>query len=369
MENQYTMGELYKYPEKLYRIVHTWTYKFLIQHPFLDACIAVIRKGDDEAFCKMVAGRNDLSMICHSFGGLHKDKNIYFIHHGNKNRGLFAQVNELLKYLAYADRFGFRPVVVWDSSLPYTEKEPIRGTKNPFEYYFIQPSGISTEDVYQSYNVFFAKDVHVAQSFLNREITNGENGYGMSEKYIEKLSEYVKKYIRLNLFTEEYLNTNISRMIDSKKTIGVHIRGTDYNNHYNNHPVNVSIEEYLTSIDELLQNGEYQQIFLATDDSRILQQFKDRYDRNLLCYYKDVVRADINQSVAFSKNARTNHKYLLGLEVLRDMYTLVACDTLVAGISQVSLMARVFRKSTGSDYRQKIILDKGYYRNHNNFVR
>lgn len=107
---------------------------------------------------------------------------------------------------------------------------------------------------------------------------------------------------------------------------------------------------------------------MATDDARLLQQFEDRYDRNLL-YYEDVIRTDRNQSVAFSTNTRKNHKYLLGLEVLRDMYTLVTCDALVAGISQVSLMARVFRKSTGSDFQQKIIFDKGCYKNNNIFVR
>lgn len=216
---------LYKYPEKLYRIIRTAIYNFLVQHPFLDACTTVIRKADDRAFCKMVAERNDLSMICYSLGGLHQDKNIYFIHHGNKNRGLFAQMNELLKYLAYADRFGFKPVVVWDSSFPYTEKEAIMETKNSFEYFFVQPSGISPEETYQSYNVFLAKDVHVTQSFLNREIADGKNGYWMSEEYMEKLSEYVKKYIRLNSYTEEYLKENIERIIDNKKMIGVHIRG------------------------------------------------------------------------------------------------------------------------------------------------
>ena len=306
-------------------------------------------------------------MLCSSYGELNKNKNIYFIHDGKKTSGFFAEMRILLKYFAYADRFGFAPVVLWDSSFPYAEEQAIRGTKNPFEYYFVQPSGVSLEEMHQSYNVFYAKEIHVSQSFLNREIEDGENGYWMSEKYMERLSEYVKKYIRFNSYTEKYLNDNINRLINGKKTIGVHVRGTDFNNRYNNHPITISLDKYLKAVDEVLQTNRYEQIFLATDDLRILQIFKEKYGNGLM-YYKDTAREKGNRSVAFSENERENHKYLLGLEVLKDMYTLTACEALIAGISQVSLMARVFKKSTGCDYQQKIILDEGYYKNNNVFV-
>ncbi len=361
------MDGLRKRFEKLYSVMHTRIYEYLLKHSFLDAVSALLKNAKEVEFCKTVADRNEFSLTCSSYGGLNKDKNIYFIHHGKKTSGFFAEMRTLLKYFAYADRFGFAPVVLWDSSLPYAEEKEVQGTKNPFEYYFVQPSGISVEEMYQSYNVFHAKEIHVSQSFLSREIAGGENGYWMSEKYMERLSEYVKKYIRLNSYTKEYINDNIKQLINGKKTIGVHIRGTDFNNHYNNHPVSVSVEKYLNAVDEILQNDKYEQIFLATDDLRILRQFMDRYGGKLL-YYEDVIRTDVNQSVVFSESERENHKYLLGLEVLRDMYTLTACEALVAGVSQVSLMARVFKKSTGCDYRQKIILDGGYYKNNNIFV-
>ncbi len=362
------MDSLISFFKKKYNIAHTAIYEYILKHPFFDAVSAVLKNANEKDFCRTVAGRNDLALTCCSYGELNKNRNIYFIHYGNKTRGFFAEMRMLLKYFAYADRFGFAPVVLWDSSFPYAEEKEIQGTKNPFEYYFVQPSGISLEEMYQSYNVFEAKEVHVTKSFLNREIRDGESGYWMSEKYMERLSGYVKKYIHLNSFTEKYMNEHIVQLIGNKKTIGVHVRGTDYNNHYNNHPIGVSIEEYFKAVDELLQNNEYDQIFLATDDLRVLQQFIDKYSSKLL-YYTDVIRTDINQSVAFSINERKNHKYLLGLEVLRDMYTLTACDALVAGISQVSLMARVFKKSTVCDYRQKIILENGYYKNNNIFVK
>lgn len=354
--------------KKIYSVFHTCVYRFLLKHSFLDALLSVIRKADDKDYCKMVSGRNDLALLCKTYGELYRDRNLYFICHGQSTSGFFAQMRELLKYLAYADRFGFFPVVEWNSSIPYAEKESVLDTANPFEYYFQQPSGISVADMKQSYNVFLAKEIHIEQSFLNREIAGGEKGYWLSEEYIQKLSEYVQKYIRFNLETENFLDEGVTQMICNKRTVGVHLRGTDYNNHYNNHPVVVQVEKYFEAIDKLLRDDRYEQIFLATDDRRLLDKFSEKYGRRLK-YYSDVVRGDQNQSVAFSNNAREKHKYLLGLEVLRDMYTLACCDSLVSGISQVSLMARIFKKSLGSDYEDKIILYRGYYKNGNNFVR
>lgn len=361
------MSSLVIYFKKIYRLTHTTIYEFLLKHPFLDAISTVLKNANEAEFCRAVAGRNDLELTCSSYGELNKDKNLYFIRHGKKTNGFCAQMRELLKYLAYAERFGFTPVVLWDSSFPYAEEETIQETKNPFEYYFLQPSGLSLEEMYQSYNVFKARESHISHSFLNREIAGGEIGYWMSEGYMERLSGCAKKYIHLNSFTKKYVNENTALIIGNKKTIGVHIRGTDYNNHYNNHPINVSVGEYFEAIDGLLQNNKYEQIFLATDDLRILRQFIEKYKGKLM-YYEDVVRSDKNQSVAFSENKRKNHKYLLGLEIIRDMYTLAECDALVAGISQVSLMARILKKSTGCDYYPKIILNKGYYKNNNIFV-
>lgn len=355
------------YLKKIYSIIHTSVYEFLLKHPFCDAFISVIKRAGDRDYCKTVSERNDMALICKSYGELHKDKNLYFIYHGQEVNGFFVQMRELLKYLAYADRFGFVPVILWSSSLPYAEKESVFGTTNPFEYYFQQPSGISVSEMRESYNVFQAKKIHIENSFLNREITGGENGYWISEEYILKLSGYVQKYIRFNLKTTKFINENISKIICDRRTVGVHIRGTDYNNHYNNHPVVIPVEEYFEAIDKLVQENGYEQIFLATDDIRLLERFSERYGVKLK-YYCDTVRGDQDQSVAFSNNSRENHRYLLGLEVLRDMYTLACCDSLISGVSQVSLMARIFKKSSGSDYMDKIILDRGYYKNDNNFV-
>lgn len=353
--------------KKIYSLIHTKIYNFLVKHPFLDAFVSLMRGCKDKAYCKTVAGRNDLQFVCKSFGNLNKEKNIYLIKHGKHTSGFFVQMRELIKYFGYADRFGLYPVVVWSHDLPYAEEYEVCGTTNPFEYYFKQPFNISVNEVYKSYNVFESKTIHIDKFFYNRECVDGEKGYWMSEEYMDYLGQIVKKYIILNEHTETYIQKSIADLFQSKKTIGVHIRGTDFKNNYNNHPINATIEEYFSCIDRMLLESNYNQIFLATDDINILEQFIKKYG-DILVYYKDVRRAQGNISVAFSEDKREKHHYLLGLEVLRDMYSLVACDGMVSGISQVSLAARIFKKSRGQEYSYKYILDKGYNKNKNNFV-
>ena len=102
----------------------------------------------------------------------------------------------------------------------------------------------------------------------------------------------------------------------------------------------------------------FQRIFLATDDVDTVNLFKKEFGEKLLTY-ADVTRSDGEVSVAFSEAGRMNHHYLLGQEVLRDMYTLAKCDGLIAGKSQVSICAYIQKRTTG-DYCYREILDAGY---------
>lgn len=346
----------------------TAVYQFLIRHPLLDAWQYALRNRKDKRTLRKIAGRDGLVLKCCSYGNANKDKCIYHISFGGARHGFFAQFRTLLKYLAYADRFGFYPVVEWSREIPYAEKESIHGTYNPFEYYFVQPAGISVEEMRTSYNVFSSEEIHVTDFFLDREIPDGENGYVISERFIERLAAVMKKYIRLNEWTEGYMQKEIGGLFGGRKTIGVHVRGSDYKGGYNNHPTIVPVGDYIRAADDMIRTGRYEQIFLATDDAQALRAFTEAFGSRLV-YYTDVMRTDGDVSVAFCASERNNHKYLLGLEVLRDMLSLAACDGLVAGISQVSNCARIARKSYGREYEHMVILDRGINHTGNNFVR
>ncbi|WWR15423.1 O-fucosyltransferase family protein [Lachnospiraceae bacterium JLR.KK008] len=346
----------------------TAVYQFLINHPLLDALQYALRSYKDKGKLHRIAGRDGLVLKCHAYGNDNRDKCIYHISFGGARHGFFAQFRTLLKYLAYADRFGFYPVVEWSREIPYAEQDSIHGTYNPFEYYFSQPAGVSVEEMWTSYNVFQSEEIHVTDFFLDREIRGGEDGYLISEPFIDRLAGVMKKYIRLNDWTDAYMRREISVLLGGRKTIGVHVRGSDFKGGYNNHPTFVPVEEFLRAADNMMKNGRYEQVFLATDDVGAIKAFAKVFGDRLV-YYGDVMRTEGEVSVAFCNSQRKNHKYLLGLEVLRDMLSLAACDGLVAGISQVSNCARIARKSYGRQYEDMVILDRGINHTGNNFVR
>ena len=82
-----------------------------------------------------------------------------------------------------------------------------------------------------------------------------------------------------------------------------------------------------------------------------------------MVYYDDVYRGNSTAGVHTTKGDRENHNYKLGLEVVRDMYTLAACNGLVAGMSQVSMSARITNKAFYMPYESVCIIDKGLSQN------
>ena len=172
------------------------------------------------------------------------------------------------------------------------------------------------------------------------------------------MARITAKYVCLNDEISRQFKQEIGRLLDGKNTLAVHVRGTDFKQNFNGHPVQVRTEEYLRAAQKIFEEGAYERVFLATDDLEALELFKNKFKDNLL-YYEDVIRSNGVDTVMHSRVQRENHHYLLGIEVLRDMYTLASCNGLVAGLSQVSFAARIQKKSSGINYKDLVVIDKG----------
>ena len=120
--------------------------------------------------------------------------------------------------------------------------------------------------------------------------------------------------------------------------------------------LNVTVEEKIAEIEQVEEK--FDKIFLATDDQEAIDVFQKRFG-DKVCYYEDVYRGEGNVSVAFSSDLREYHRYLLGLEVLRDVYTMAQCEGLIGGISQVAYCAQIMKRGMGSEFSYFKILDKG----------
>lgn len=328
------------------------------QISFLKYCF---ERRKDSRFVKNVMDVSaDYSLVnMEELGGAEGSGCIYHIKMEPSYSGFFADHNRLLSLLYYADYYGMNPVVEYSEKYSYREEHPVNGTDNPFEYYFEQPCGIGIEELGKYRGVLCSRKENAALAGrLNIRV--GSGGYGMTEEYITALGDVSRKYIRLNKTVAPMIEESLHQTIQDRSVLGVHLRGTDFKKNYNGHPICVGPEEYLNAAGELMntEDFKYDSIFLATDDAGAIRLFQDAFGDKLV-YYKDVIRSDDDETVMKSKSNRENHHYMLGYEVLRDMMTLAACRGLVAGLSQVSFSARIQKKSSGQEYQDLVILNKG----------
>ena len=279
---------------------------------------------------------------------------VYHIKSGNSFSGFGAEFRRTLDALYFADYYGFLPVIEYTQKYIYAEKEEVNHTRNPFEYYFCQPTEII--DVEEHLRIRFREE----HRGLAENIAFTETPYEISEKYIYNMGVILQKYIRLRPEVAQHIKTTMDGIgFDKKPVIGVHYRGTDFNSGYKNHPNVVGVQDYFKNIDELINEISVEiSIFLATDDINVIKQFKEYYGDKII-YFSDTLRSEDGSAVHFSDNNRDLHKYTLGLEILRDIVALSRCEYLVAGLSQVSFCARIFKSSNEEKYRNMIIINKG----------
>ena len=297
-------------------------------------------------------------------GEQNKAKAIYVITENGNRWGYFAEFRAMLCKLLYADRMGFFPYINWRESFLYFDKEKETDIPNAFEYFFKQVNGLTLEEVEISYMVAYSKSAEAVM--IEREFKDSDS-YAGSDDFLKIMGDIYRKYISLNFETEQKLEKEYGKLLGDFKTLGVHFRGTDYRREYDIHPVFVQVQEEIEEAYEIFNRYGYERVFLATDEKDAIKEFERKFGKDKICYYNDTFRGSTDISVAFSESQRKHHKYKLGYEVLRDMWTLSKCSGLVAGVSQVGTCARILKESRREIFEQIKIIDKGVNHNKNKF--
>lgn len=310
----------------------------------------------------MDAYQNPEYLHLNTYGDEYKGETIYLVDEQGGGVGFFAELGVTLIKLYFADERGFTPYVYWGKNYLYYEPEGIEGEKNAFLYYFAPASHV--ESITKARHVVNSEMRHYEQV----KALFGAVSYDVSEEYVDAMADMLKKYIRYNEKTKAYLEQERMNLLGEKRTLAVHYRGTDFRKQYNNHPVAVQIEQTIEQTRKVLDTGRYEQIFLATDENAAVLKFKEEFGDKVKVY-QDTFRDDGgDESIAFSLSEREHHKYRLGLEVLRDQYTLTCCDGLVCGYSNVTFLARIMRRGwLERDYEDYVLINNGIYHNNNNF--
>lgn len=315
-----------------------------------------VKKIGDTSFREKVTsiGKDGRLMYFSQYGDLYPDKRFYAIDFTDvKGLGMCAYIRFTLDKLIYADFHACIPVVFWGTKTYYSEKSDADHKLDAFWKYYQPINPEYTESVYRSF--------WVAKSTLGDHYYLPSKGsratYASNADDISRYAAVFRKYFVESEDLNAYLRRSTFQFLDDD-ILGVHVRGTDYNKNFKGHPIVVTMKQYLNETKRLMDTGKYSKIFLATDDANAVKVF-DKAFPNQVVYYSDTFRSENDQAVHGSHSTRDRHEFMLGLEVLRDMYTLASCSGLVASVSNVPTLARVIREAKNEEYRDCNILYMG----------
>lgn len=333
--------------------------KWIRSHPRLDLLQYMLRSIlPSERKCKEFLNYHNSPLVVKymHYGEKNSGKTIYHIYMNNNIMGYCSLLRVTLLHIAYAEKLGFIPVVEWGKELLYSEQKMFLNTENSFCYFFVPVSEILLSDIRQSDLVVHSKTQDIQYIVQNKN-------YRVQEKELATIAEMIKKYLHFNEFGVEKVVIPVKNMLRQGKILGVHVRGTDFNQQFSRHPIMVTVDEYIDAASKLFKEGKYDYIFLATDEENSLIAFKN-YFGNKLIYYSDTLRSDNGEPLHYGHvQNREHNNFCLGLEILKDVYTLGNCHGLLAGLSNVSTMARAFKMATDIYYQDQVILDKGLNNN------
>lgn len=300
----------------------------------------------DSKFRKWIKQYNGTDvLVFNKLGEENPDTNIYYMKYDDPSMGFFGYWKFIILGCSFADYYGLTPVVNWTDQSPYYEPSRFGEKSNPFEYYFEPLSSVDFISAENSRKVVMAR--------ISIDCSDDFKGY-LPYDFKNHIDSYVKvhkKHIRIKSELNDQIESQIKKLLSDRKTAGVHIRGVEWGQ-IKDHPVPPDIQEYFIRVDEGIRMYGYEQIFIASDSDIAVKLFKERYGEKVISY-EDVIRTSEGSSMLMLFDPsieRRDHRYLMGYEVLRDMLTLSFCDGLVAGPSNISLAAIVFKKARGDEY-------------------
>ncbi len=210
-----------------------------------------------------------------------------------------------------------------------TEKEPIMGSMNAWEYYFDQTINGKTID-----NNFDSSSVPIKLAY--------EKPYKPYFKECVRLRDSFWQNFQIKQYLKEEIETFCDTYLKGKQTLGVQIRLTDMSSNHNVKKFN----DYVTKVNEIIKKRPgIEQVFLATDDEKIIAEFTSSISRPAI-YLKDIYRAtedkpDVNPYDR-CEYIRPDHLFLLGKEVILDVFILSKCQIILkADVSSVSQVATI----------------------------
>jgi hypothetical protein len=252
--------------------------------------------------------------------------------------GFFCHFFYILGGVNYSINHNLKPIVDW-THIFNIYGDSSRLESNPFEYFFNQKYSLN-ELVENSYIIApdgFSKDVWPEDHIP----------YGVQGLKLRDHKDIVTKFNKVfsdNFSIKEDILNEINPEITKYKTLGVHCRRSDMVLGHPEHALVHDLNETYDKVLRVFENGQYEKIYLASEENEIISFFKERLGDKII-YQEECWRTDPTTEWCWynmRSSDRPNHNYLKGKEVLLDALNLSVCDSLICSISNVSYASIIF---------------------------
>ncbi len=282
-----------------------------------------------------------------SYGDKNPDKSFYLLNPIFPMEGLMSICDKLQFPYAYAEANGFIPVIRLTGS-----NDSIYSDYNGddiWSKFFVQPYGEEANEWEQAQYV--CEFPFSVATFSDRWLMN---------RIVDlKLTP---------LITTNYINNKVKEEIEKQRevlpkpdrTIGVLIRGTDYTiSHLPGHTIMATPEQVMEKIKEYEATGNFDEIYLATEDEDILQRMKELCGDRLRYIDQKRFRINPGELLADQKRERENEGWLKGKEYLTTLEFLSECKAFIAsgGCSGTTCVLNSFKDNSTESY----VFDLGCY--------
>lgn len=282
-------------------------------------------------------------------GKQNPDKTYYVIRPSGAVEGLLSMYHGAAMAAWKAQRAGSMPYIDYENTpTQYQEHELIHGTKNVWEYYFMQPSDVRLKEIKVSKNVILSGwSIHKEPATKVQDRTMWEPHFRM----------FCQKQCGIQPYILDIASKRKQELHINGEVLAVFLRGTDYVRlQPKGHAIQPEPDDVIKKADEFLKKYMLKRIFLVTEDQSIYDKFVAYFGDNVFTSDDNFVKEyDGSDYIA---NSITVSPYMRGLNYLVRIILMSECDYLVSSIASGSVFALNMKKEP---YKASYIFDLGDY--------
>lgn len=273
---------------------------------------------------------------------------------GSQNMGICGWMMFTLGDIAYALGNNYVPVIDMKTySNSYLTPDDVN-KYNAWEFFFKPVVPYDLKRLRASGNVI------ISTGILGSEMPGYDTLMDSDWQHLD-LKEW-KSLTAIYMEPQDFIQKSAEQFMDQHhfsqhKTLGVLCRGTDFvKEKPHGHPIQPDAATVIHDTENAIVKYGFTQIYLATEDFDIYQQFKNHFGNKIIIYSAPDVKY---KGGSYLKNVNQTTEYLKqnGLNYLTSIWIMSHCSGVIGGITSGTLAALLF----GNNFEYIFYYRLGYY--------